>query len=52
MLAIVRSQTVSIRIAWRRQHQFSLIIAVNQPGRETGSAIVMKSDQCDRLILR
>ncbi|MBG1259853.1 hypothetical protein [Nostoc commune] len=39
MLAIVRSQTVSIRIAWRRQHQFSLITAVSQPARETGSAI-------------
>ncbi|MEH2324320.1 MAG: hypothetical protein V7K32_12235 [Nostoc sp.] len=28
----VRSQTVSMRIAWRGQHQFSLITAVTQPG--------------------
>ncbi|MCL6753237.1 hypothetical protein KBT16_20615 [Nostoc sp. CCCryo 231-06] len=46
----MRSQTVSIRIAWRRQHQFSLITTVSQPGRETGSAIATKGDKCDRLI--
>ncbi|MCW5315845.1 hypothetical protein GTQ43_19120 [Nostoc sp. KVJ3] len=27
-----------------------LITAVSQPGRETGNAIGMKDDECDRLI--
>ncbi|MEH2258211.1 hypothetical protein [Nostoc sp.] len=30
-----------MRIAWRGQHQFSLIIAVSQPSRETESAIAI-----------
>ncbi|MCC5660540.1 hypothetical protein LC608_26890 [Nostoc sp. XA010] len=38
-LFVVRSQTVSMRIPWCGQHQFLLITAVSQAGRETGSAI-------------
>ncbi|MEH2298971.1 MAG: hypothetical protein V7K88_07955 [Nostoc sp.] len=37
-----------MRIAWRGQHQFWLITAVSQPGRDIGRAMATKGDECDR----